>query len=194
MSFTRDLRTIPNIISLSRIVLIFIAVVFYLNHYYMTAVIMGLLAGLSDYADGILARRLNQVTYLGAILDQFSDLLLESVVIIFLMLYHTGEGPSPFALVLYLTREFWVSTIRQFMASHQMEIESNIWGKVKTNFLGWSFLVYGVALFDLWPALEPYSLYLARFGFYAGLGFSYLSAWQYTRQFVAAYSELNLEP
>ncbi|MBU0550951.1 CDP-alcohol phosphatidyltransferase family protein [Myxococcota bacterium] len=191
MSFARDLRTIPNIISLSRIALIFVAVGFYLALYYKTAILLGVLAGLSDYADGILARRLNQVTYLGEILDQFSDLLFEAVVILFLMLYHTGEGPSPFALVLYLAREFWVTTIRRFMSAHQLEIKSSIWGKVKTNFLGWSFLVYGVALFDVLPSLEPYSLYLARFGFYAGLGFSYLSGWLYTRQFAHAYASLK---
>ncbi len=184
----RDIRTIPNIISLSRIAFIFLAVVLYLEGYKLTAIAIGVTAGVTDYLDGILARKLDQVTHLGAILDQFSDLVFEVAVII--MMVSDPEGPPRIVLFVYLLREFWVGTIRRWMATNQIEIHSNFIGKLKTNFLGWCFMFYFLYLVHAIPAADPYFLALGCIGLYGGLFWSYLSAWSYTKQFYAGYGRV----
>ena len=81
-TFARDLRTAPNLITLSRIALILAAVPLYLHGLQGLGMGMAILAGLTDYADGIVARRTGQVTRLGEILDQFSDLVYESLLLL----------------------------------------------------------------------------------------------------------------
>ncbi len=148
-AFLRDLRGIPNLVSLLRIVLVSIAIPLILADWHRLGLLFGVLAGVTDYFDGILARRLGQVTYLGAILDLFSDLVFETAAI--MVLIFTEGGPSPLLLYAYLLREFWVTTIRRFMASHQLEIMSSILGKAKSNFLGWGFMFYFAAQVHLLP-------------------------------------------
>lgn len=182
----RDLRSIPNIVSLSRIVLIFVAVYLYLDGWERTGLVIGVVAGVTDYLDGILARALDQVTHLGAILDQFSDLVFETAAI--MMLVFNKDGAPIIVLYVYLLREFWVGTIRRFMASNQLEIHSSFVGKLKTNFLGWCFMFYFAYLSHVIPAADPYFFALGCTGLYGGLFWSYLSAWSYTKQFYAGYA------
>ncbi len=74
--------TIPNIISFTRILLIIPFVVFFLLGKYLIAFSVILLSGISDCLDGFLARKLNQVSELGKLLDPVADkLTLISVVI-----------------------------------------------------------------------------------------------------------------
>ncbi len=154
-SFSAELRTLPNLITLSRIVLLLVSVIFCtLTPWPIVGLILGVVAGVTDYLDGWLARRLNQVTQLGAILDQFSDLVFESAALILLVSY--AEGPPALVLFIYLLREFWVTTIRRFLSSHGVEIQSHFSGKLKTNVLGWSFMFYFAYVAHLWPAAETF--------------------------------------
>ena len=66
---TSDLVTIPNIITYVRFVLIIPFVYFFLAEQYIYAAICIGLSGLSDCFDGMAARKLNQVTPLGKIID-----------------------------------------------------------------------------------------------------------------------------
>lgn len=187
-SFARDLRTIPNMISLSRMVLITLSVTLWWTAHYTIAVIIGIAAGITDYLDGYLARRLGQSTRLGEILDQFSDLFFEAAAM--LMLITHPDGPPPWVLFAYLVREFWVMTIRRFLASYQLNIASSFIGKLKTNFLGWCFAAYFFHLAHVFPEPVDTAMYiLGVVGLYGGLFWSYVSAGQYTRQFIAHYPE-----
>ena len=69
-------RDIPNLISVLRILLVAPTVYTLLNHDYKTALILFFIAGASDGVDGLLARRFNWQTRLGAILDPIGDKLL----------------------------------------------------------------------------------------------------------------------
>ncbi len=74
--------TIPNIISFIRILLIIPFTVFFLAEEYIIAFAVILLSGISDCLDGFLARKLNQVSELGKLLDPIADkLTLVSVLI-----------------------------------------------------------------------------------------------------------------
>lgn len=68
-----DLFTIPNILTYIRFVLILPFAHFFLKQNYIPAVICIGVSGLTDCFDGIIARRFNQVTSLGKILDPIAD-------------------------------------------------------------------------------------------------------------------------
>src|SRR5688572_26802035 len=110
----RDLRALPNIITLLRISLLIVAAAVYFAGARGTGIVLAVIAGVTDYLDGAVARATGQVTRLGEILDQFSDLCYESLVLI--VAVAQGFFP-PWVLLVYLAREFWVVCIRRFMAA-----------------------------------------------------------------------------
>jgi CDP-diacylglycerol--glycerol-3-phosphate 3-phosphatidyltransferase len=181
----RDIRTLPNLITLSRIVLVLVAALVFIFLDPMLGLGISIIAGATDYLDGIVARRTGQVTRLGEILDQFSDLVFEcSCFLIMMTLY----GPlMDIAFIAYLVRETWVATIRRYTAEQQINIPSTIFGKLKTNFLGWSFVLLVVHAHNWLPQLEPFLGWLAYFGVCGGLCFAYFAAFTYTKAFVAGY-------
>lgn len=71
----KDFLTIPNILSLFRIVLIAPFVYFFLEKNYVVAAVMLIISGLTDACDGFIARTFNQVTELGKMLDPIADKL-----------------------------------------------------------------------------------------------------------------------
>ena len=191
----RDLRTIPNQVSISRIILLGVAIgVFYLTDHKAIAILIGVIAGITDYLDGILARRLNQETQLGAILDQYADMIFESFGLLMACTYisehATPTHVSPLILAIYLPREFWVMTIRRAAEAKQIIIPSNFYGKLKTNFIGWGFMCYFIAVTGVAPWSEPWSLYLGYTGLYGGILLSYISGALYTREFIKAYDQI----
>lgn len=80
----KDLFSIPNILSYIRILLIPVFAYRYLTaktiwDYYFAAIIL-LLSGLTDMADGMIARKFGMITYLGKILDPVADKLTQATV------------------------------------------------------------------------------------------------------------------
>lgn len=187
--FSKDIRSLPNVITLIRIALLPVAAGAYLMGFKALGLGLGILVGTTDYLDGYLARKRNQVTYLGAILDQFSDLVFEASLLV--MLVADPRGPTPIIIIAYLFREFWVGTIRRFMAAQQIDIQSNIWGKVKTNFIGWSLVLYFTHAAQLIPQIEPFLGWFAQASLWTGVAIGYWGAWLYTKQFVAGYRTIE---
>ena len=71
----RDFKTIPNLLSLLRIALIIPFVIFFLKGNYIVSALMIILSGISDALDGFTARKFNQITDLGKMLDPLADKL-----------------------------------------------------------------------------------------------------------------------
>jgi CDP-diacylglycerol--glycerol-3-phosphate 3-phosphatidyltransferase len=184
-TFGQDLRTAPNLITLSRIALILLAAPIMLRWSPGLGMTLAIIAGLTDYADGIVARRTGQVTRLGEILDQFGDLVYESLLL--LVCVEKGYFPAV-VLYLYLFREFWIVCIRRYMAGIGENIPSTIIGKLKSNFINWGFLPAFFSMSGWLPMLEPYLNYLGHAGALLGLAASYISGVTYTRVFLRAYS------
>ncbi len=183
-SLALDIRRVPNLLTLSRIALIALAAGVYSYWSKGGGIALAVLAGLTDYLDGAVARATGQVTRLGEILDQFGDLCYESLAL--LIAVSEGFFPPP-VLFLYLLREFWVGAVRRFMAGAGADIPSSIWGKLKTNFLMWGLLPAFLSISQALPSLEPYLARLGQTAVGLGLVFSYVSAAQYTRAFAASY-------
>lgn len=95
------LRNIPNILSVIRILLVFVFVyvLFALNSP-IWALIVFLVAGATDVVDGFLARRFNWITNLGKILDPFADKLMQCTVLV--CLFIKGIIPLWFVIPFFL--------------------------------------------------------------------------------------------
>jgi CDP-diacylglycerol--glycerol-3-phosphate 3-phosphatidyltransferase len=181
-----DLRSVPNVITMLRIILLWLGVLVYFYVSHGVGIALAILAGVTDYLDGYLARRLKQVTRLGEILDQFCDLCFESFIIIIATLQ--GFFP-PYLIFLYLFREFWVMCLRRFMAGARMNIPSSLAGKLKTNFIMWGFFPTYLSISALVPVAEPYLGHFGRFAVGLGIAAGYYSALGYTKAFAAGYAQ-----
>ena len=124
-----------QLLTLSRIIagpIIFILVIFF--QYFTVALTVFILASLTDFIDGYLARKFNAVSTLGAILDPIADKILLTFVIIVLSL----ELNSAFIALsgsLILAREYWVGALREFNARSGNIKATNVTflAKVKTT-------------------------------------------------------------
>ena len=177
-----DLRTTPNLVTLSRLALVVLVFVFYLCDMYGAGAAAGALAGATDYLDGWLARRTGQVTRLGEILDQFCDVALELALLVFAL-----HVLPLVVLVPHVLRELWVVSIRRYAIELGQNIPSRLPGKIKASVTGWSMLPLLVGAVG---AAGGWSHALVRFGqagVVAGLLLSVGSGIDYTVTFVRIY-------
>ena len=89
-----------------------------------------LVAALTDWLDGWVARRWRQITTLGTLLDPGADKLLTSSA--FISLVEMGFAPA-WMVVIIVGREFAVSGLRTVASSRGVTIAASVWGKYKTG-------------------------------------------------------------
>lgn len=82
-----DLFTVPNLITYVRFILIIPFAYFFLKEQYISSAICIGLSGLTDCFDGLAARKLNQVTSLGKILDPIADKVTLLVVVVCMVIF-----------------------------------------------------------------------------------------------------------
>ena len=125
---------LPNAITLSRLVLtaafvLFVALEATWGH--ITALILFMIAAISDFVDGWLARKMNLVTPLGKLLDPLADKILVCAAFVFL----TAEGVCPvWITALIIGREFLVTGLRQIAIEAGQVLAADNLGKWKTTF------------------------------------------------------------
>ncbi len=128
---------IPNLLSLFRILLVPLMVVVLFtkpNYFGQEWIGLGLflLASLTDFLDGFLARRRKQITRLGQILDPAADKILTSAAFISLVELNPQVVPA-WIVVVIIAREFAVTSLRSFAAAEGIVIPAAASGKLKTT-------------------------------------------------------------
>ncbi|OOZ34630.1 CDP-diacylglycerol--glycerol-3-phosphate 3-phosphatidyltransferase [Solemya velesiana gill symbiont] len=129
---------IPNILTLLRIALIpvFVALFFLpWEHAEEACAIVFALAAITDWLDGYLARKLEQVSPLGAFLDPVADKLMVATALILLV----EADPTPALAVpvaVIIGREIAISALREWMAEigARAQVAVSVIGKIKTVF------------------------------------------------------------
>ncbi|WP_375358563.1 CDP-diacylglycerol--glycerol-3-phosphate 3-phosphatidyltransferase [Candidatus Tisiphia endosymbiont of Neophilaenus lineatus] len=126
-------KNIPNYLTIARIVVIpIIVITCYLDNSKLAHIIAALLfiiASITDFFDGYLARKFDLVSGFGKMFDPIADKLLVGCVII--MLVQKGAaGEIPCLLI--LAREFLVAGLREFLALIQVSIPVSRLAKIKT--------------------------------------------------------------
>ncbi len=157
--------TIPNIITLSRIVLIPVFVLAFIipDYPYQHIVLVSIffLASISDWIDGYLARKLKQESAFGAFLDPVADKLMVTTAMVLLVYkYHDLYIVLP-ALVI-VGRELAISALREWMANlgAQAKVKVHFIGKLKTVSQLWAigFLLYDQPIGGFEPTVVGYIL------------------------------------
>jgi CDP-diacylglycerol--glycerol-3-phosphate 3-phosphatidyltransferase len=120
---------IPNLISLSRIFLIFPIILCMMINNIHLAILFFLIASFTDFLDGYFARYLDQESILGANLDLLADKIFVSSLLIFIS-FHFDNLIFLIMTILIIAREISIGTIRQYL------LETNNENKIKVNFLG----------------------------------------------------------
>jgi cardiolipin synthase len=125
--------TIPNLITLLRILLTPLFIIFLIQGCYRRALAVFILAGLSDLADGLIARTWQQKSRLGTYLDPLADKLLMATSFVTLSIYH--EIPS-WLTVIVLSRDVVMALgILIFrLADYPLVIKPSLAGKCTTTF------------------------------------------------------------
>lgn len=126
---------LPNKLTVLRVVLVPFFIFFVLTDFVpgssLIALIIYIIASITDALDGSIARSRNLVTTFGKFLDPLADkVLVLSALICFIKTGHV----SPVPVIIITAREFMVSGLRLVTANEGIVVAAGIWGKLKTAF------------------------------------------------------------
>ena len=195
------LTTLPNLLTLSRIVAIpLVVITFYLPSPDGPWIGCGLfaLAGFTDWLDGRLARLWQQQSELGRFLDPIADKLLVAAVLFMLAALQLREDPPPGKLVLailfvlpalvILSREILVSGLREHLAGLRVSVPVSRLAKWKT---GLQMGAIGVLLVgDAGPSWLPVTV-IGELMLWAAAVLTMVTGYDYLR---AGLTHINGEP
>ncbi len=136
---------LPNILSISRIFLLFPIIFLFEFEFYFVSLGIFIVASITDYLDGYFARKNNQTSNIGALLDLLADKVFVSTLLIW-MTFNFESLLILISSILIVSREISISYLRLFIVSQSKymdEIKSDLIGKYKTTFqmLGLGFLL-----------------------------------------------------
>lgn len=157
--------TIPNILSFIRLILIpFFVIAYYLPYDWsaFAAALIFFIAGITDWFDGFLARKLNQTTRFGAFIDPVADkVMVATAMVLVVEHYHMVWVTIP--AITMIGREIIISALREWMAEigKRSSVKVSWIGKVKTaaQMLSLLLLLWHPCQWALW--LGYISLYVA---------------------------------
>ncbi len=139
--------TIPNLLSFLRIVIVPVFAYFFMQGQYGWAVFMLVLSGLSDFFDGKIARKFNQISALGKILDPVADKLTQITLAVLLFLSFNKAGDATlkafsWVFLVFIIKEFVMVLGGAIMLAFGIRPgAAEIYGKVST------FAFYAVMIF-----------------------------------------------
>ena len=125
---------LPNLISALRILLILPVIVLLVREQFVLALVLFVVAGVSDVVDGYLARRYGWSSWLGGWLDPVADKLMVAVALAVLIQEHAAILLTIPATVI-IGREIVISALREWMAEigSRASVAVSYIGKIKTT-------------------------------------------------------------
>lgn len=167
---------LPNKLTVFRIAVVpvFIAILLF-DHgiAYLAACILFWVAGFTDYLDGRIARSQNLVTNFGKLMDPAADKILVVAALVMMITIPVLSVPA-WAIVIIVSREFFVTGFRSIAADQGVVLAANNWGKAKTviqMFYIWFFLGAAAAV-ELIVALQPFAPVVATASYWLGAAIS----------------------
>ncbi len=156
---------VPTLLTLSRIAVIPVFILFFFFKApwsYQLCTWLFVLAAITDWLDGYIARKYRLTSRFGAFLDPVADKLMVTVVLV--LLVHDNPSrifPSAllaFAAIIIIGREITVSALREWMAEtgESAKVKVSVIGKVKTalQLVALPFMIYKYPLFGVIPVAE----------------------------------------
>ena len=140
LKWQKRLKNVPNILAFIRILFAFLMYIFLVNRDifdihpswldYFAALIF-VIASITDFFDGFIARNFNAISKLGEILDPLADKMLTLGGFLGLLYLHRANA---WAVYLILVREFFITGLRVAMAQIGLSVKASFAGKIKTVF------------------------------------------------------------
>jgi cardiolipin synthase len=122
--------TVPNLLSLIRIIIVPFFAYYFMKDNILLAVILIAASGLSDAFDGLIARKFNQVTELGKILDPFADKITQGTVALCIAVKYPMICPF---LILFIVKELTMLTLAIVLLKKKKKPCAAKWyGKIST--------------------------------------------------------------
>jgi len=129
----RQILYAPNQLTLLRMIFLPFIVINVVGQHYVWALVLFVLAGISDGLDGLLARTLHQQTTLGQYLDPIADKLLMSTMFLVLSIEHRAIVPWKYTVVVF-SRDISILLVSGvlFMIAGLKDFRPSIFGKANT--------------------------------------------------------------
>lgn len=132
------LLTIPNVLTLLRILLIPVLVALTYTSFewrFLAAAAVFLVAAITDWFDGYLARTLNQTSAFGRFLDPVADKLMVAAALVILVQWHANNALMVISAIIIISREITISALREWMAEigKRASVAVSYIGKLKTT-------------------------------------------------------------
>ncbi|NCV36618.1 MAG: CDP-alcohol phosphatidyltransferase family protein [Actinobacteria bacterium] len=166
MQLSQELKSIPNMLSILRLLLVPVFLWLLIVDQFLIAFLVLMFASFTDWLDGFIARKFNQITSLGKVLDPSADRLFILATLIGLTV---NEIIPAWLAIVIVARDILLLVGYPISASHG-------YGPLPVHFLGKAAtfaLLYALPLLllaDVWPSAEAVILPLAW-----GFGFVYLA-------------------
>ena len=160
---------LPNVLTYGRIAAApLVGLTYYIPNNWgpWIAFVIFVVASITDYVDGYLARAWKQQSALGRMLDPIADKLLVSVAILILVADGILDGWSIWAAIIVLMREIFVSGLREFLAELRVSLPVTRLAKWKTTMQ-----LIAIAALLIAPALQG-----AKSGILIDLGLTFFWA------------------
>lgn len=126
---------LPNLLTLSRIAILFVIVgLLYspLPGAATAAFVLFIIASVTDWLDGFIARRYNMISDFGKLMDALADKILISGMFVVLLAMDIMRPWTVFLVLLILSREFLITGLRLVAASKGVVLAAEKAGKIKT--------------------------------------------------------------
>lgn len=181
--------TLPNILTLARIVAVVPVVALIEARQWAAALALFTVAALTDFLDGWIARRWQLQSELGRFLDPLADKIMVAGALIALIDARAiGGGAAVWAAIAILTREIAVSGLREYLGPKRVVVHVTRLAKWKTATqlvaLGLLLAAPGLASFGSWPLARIVGIAGTLLLIAAAL-LAWLSAWGYFRSGLA---------
>lgn len=127
-----EVWNLPNMITIVRLVLsLVLFVMIYLDGWWKTSAVLFVIAAATDFLDGYFARKYNQITTLGRILDPFVDKIIICGAFIFLLERGSESGINAWFVLIIIGREMFITSLRGFLEQHGRDFSASWSGKIK---------------------------------------------------------------
>ena len=146
--------SLPNLLTISRIVVIpviFLSIYIHTAVWSMLAAVLFIIASITDYFDGYLARSRNETSAFGRLLDPIADKLLVASALIVILADNMVHPINFIPVIVILCREILVSGLREFLAEVHVGMPVTRLAKWKTGFqmTALSMILVGYMFHDL---------------------------------------------
>lgn len=169
---------LPNKLTILRVIMVPLVMAFYMieaiPYGKIIALVLFVVAAVTDFLDGYIARKYNLVTDFGKFLDPIADKLLVASVLF--MIAIDGTIPNPWGVIvvtIIMSRELIVDAFRLIACTKGIVLAADIWGKAKTMVQCWTMpLCILLAFFEQCTKVAGTGLLVFQIACYTLIGIS----------------------